>query len=62
MDLKVLSLTEVSLVCRISKTTIWRLQSIGQFPSPIKLSKRRIGWYEQDIINWLKLNQKESVL
>lgn len=58
MGTKILSLSEVALLCRISKTTIWRLQFYGQFPKHIKLSKRRVGWYEADILEWLKANKQ----
>jgi prophage regulatory protein len=31
-----------------------RLESLGQFPRRVKLSKNSSGWIESDIRNWLE--------
>lgn len=37
----------------LSATTIWRLRRAGQFPAPIQISSRRVGFVESEIIAWL---------
>jgi predicted DNA-binding transcriptional regulator AlpA len=37
----------------LSRTTIWRLERIGNFPKRIALSERRIGWKLKEIEEWL---------
>jgi len=37
----------------LSRSTIYALLSRGEFPKPIKLSPRTIGWLESDIDAWL---------
>jgi prophage regulatory protein len=36
-----------------SKTTIYRLVRAGQFPKPIRISTRRVGWLIQDLNDWV---------
>ena len=48
-----LSLTQVQQRTSLSKTTIYRLISKGQFPKPIKITTRRVAWPESNINEWL---------
>lgn len=38
----------------ISLPTIWRLQQAGDFPKKIQLSKKSVGWFEDEITAWLE--------
>lgn len=37
-----------------SKATIYRQITRGEFPRPIKLSTRSVGWLEDEIDHWLE--------
>jgi prophage regulatory protein len=37
----------------VSTTTAWRLRQLGQFPDPIRLSARSVGWRRTDLDQWL---------
>lgn len=37
----------------ISRATIYRLMHEGNFPRPIKLGRRAVGWRYEDIEKWL---------
>jgi len=37
----------------LSRSSIYRLVRLGQFPTPIKLSERSSGWFESEIDQWL---------
>jgi predicted DNA-binding transcriptional regulator AlpA len=50
---RVLRLNEVVQVTSLSRSTIWRLESAGQFPRRISLSGHRVGWLENDIDQWI---------
>ena len=52
--MKIIEMKNLVELCRLSRTTIWRLESQGLFPKRVKLSTRRIGWLETDILNWLE--------
>ena len=36
----------------LSRSTIFRLVDKGDFPKPIKLSARIIGWEEEAVLRW----------
>ena len=37
----------------ISKATIYRMMSAGEFPSPVRLGVRAVAWRSTDIEAWL---------
>ena len=37
----------------ISKSTLWRWISENQFPRPLKLGERAVGWRESTVEAWL---------
>ena len=43
----------------ISRSTIYRLMLDEEFPRPIKLGRRVVGWKSEDIDEWL-LGQAEE--
>ena len=44
---------EVREVTGLSKTTINRFEKEGRFPSRVSIGPRSIGWFEDDIENFL---------
>jgi prophage regulatory protein len=36
----------------LSRSTIFRLVDKGEFPKPIKLSTRIVGWEEEALLRW----------
>jgi prophage regulatory protein len=38
----------------LSRSQIYRLSTLGQFPSPIKLSERCSGWIASEVEAWQK--------
>lgn len=60
--MKVLSSKQVTQKCSISRTTIWRLEALGQFPKRIKLSSRRVGWREDEIDEWISKSNVDFTL
>ena len=37
----------------LSRTTIWRLVRVGQFPAPRRLSANAIGWLASEVEAWI---------
>lgn len=37
----------------LSRSTLYQMISEGDFPKPIKLGKRSVGWRKADIVAWL---------
>ena len=38
----------------VSRSTLWRWESNGDFPKRRKLGPRRVGWLRSDIDEWLQ--------
>lgn len=56
--LKILRQKEVTEKTGLSKTSIYDLISRGEFPAPVKLSKRSSGWFEHETDEWLLSRQR----
>ncbi|MDR2875964.1 MAG: AlpA family phage regulatory protein [Methylobacillus sp.] len=41
-------------VVPLSKSSIWRLVSVGKFPRPVKLSERCTAWRAEDVRAWIE--------
>ena len=44
---------EVEKITALSRSTIYRLMDAGEFPKPIRLTKKAVAWSEADIFDWL---------
>jgi prophage regulatory protein len=53
MSYRVMRRAEVEKAVGLSRSTIYDLMSRGQFPKPIKLGERAVGWRESDVEKWL---------
>ena len=58
-ETRVLSLKTVLARVLLSRTTLWRLEREGLFPQRNKLSENRIGWIEQEVLQWIE-SRKEA--
>lgn len=50
----ILRLPEVLKRTGLARATIYRKADKGSFPKPKKLGGRASGWYESDIVAWMK--------
>jgi prophage regulatory protein len=51
--MNILRLPQVIGRTGLSRSTIWRLERIRQFPSRIQLSENAVGWNEGEVSAWL---------
>jgi prophage regulatory protein len=58
MNCKILRLPEVMETCALSRSSIYSFIKTGEFPPPIQLGQRAVGWPEIEIMDWL--NRKIS--
>jgi len=54
MAKKVLRIPEVQSRTGLSRSSIYLFISRGEFPKPISLGRRAVGWLEPDIDEWLQ--------
>lgn len=57
-SLKIIKLPELLLLTGLGRTSIYNKMNAGTFPEAVKLGKRSVGWYENEILNWLKSLQR----
>ena len=45
---------EVLNAVGLSDCTVWRMEKDGKFPKRLKLGAQSVGWFESEIVGWLK--------
>ena len=50
---KIIRLPEVINRTGISRSQIYLMVSRGEFPAPVKLGRRSVGWFESSIDLWI---------
>jgi prophage regulatory protein len=59
MSIRILRLPEVKAQTSLSKSTIYARISANEFPKPISLGGRAVGWTDQSILNWIESRERE---
>lgn len=62
MSNRILRLKPVTARVGLAKSTLYKLIANDNFPKPIKLGARAVGWLESDIDAWLELRIKLSAV
>jgi len=44
----------------LSRTTIWRMEKKGRFPGRVQISERNIGWYSDEIMDFVNQRQRKE--
>ncbi|MFQ5510058.1 MAG: helix-turn-helix transcriptional regulator [Leptospirillia bacterium] len=50
---RIIRLREVSARVGLSRSTIYEKISVGDFPAPVSLGGRRVGWWEAEVDEWI---------
>jgi len=50
---KILRKPEVVDLVGLSYTTLWRMEKSGDFPGRVVLGPRSMGWFQDEILDWL---------
>jgi prophage regulatory protein len=56
----ILRLPTVKAHAGLSRSAIYLLMSKGQFPRPIAIGKRAVGWIESEVQDWIREQIKKS--
>lgn len=54
MQLQILKRRAVEAVTGLSRSSVYRLAAAGQFPKPISLGPRAVGWRADEIDRWIE--------
>jgi prophage regulatory protein len=53
MTTYILRLRDVILRTGLSRSTIYKYMSVGEFPKPLRLGSKAVGWRDSDIDEWI---------
>ncbi|MGF6965925.1 prophage regulatory protein [Paraburkholderia sp. WC7.3g] len=56
--LRILRRPETQSRVGLARSTIYAMMKAGQFPKPIQLGPRAVGWVESEIDEWLSAKMK----
>ena len=51
---RILRRSEVERILSISRASFWRLRQQGDFPAPVRLSKKIVGWRYLAVMDWIE--------
>ena len=57
MTKRILRLPEVIARTGLSRSTIYAFIDAGKFPDRVKLGPRMVGWFEDEIDQWIDLRK-----
>ena len=59
---RLLRLSEVRELTRLSKSSVYTYMSAGTFPKSISLGTRSVAWLESEIHQWIanRINQRDG--
>ena len=58
---KILTRQEVKNILRIkADSSLQDMINAGKFPKGFKVGLRRVGWYEDEVLAWLKEREEEA--
>lgn len=60
MSAEILRLPEVLRRTGLSRTSVWRLTKKGDFPTPVRLGERCVGWLRGELDAWLESRPRVS--
>ena len=56
---RILRRRDVETLTGLSRSTLYAMMADGNFPSPIKLGKRAVGWQDTDLTEWIASRPKK---
>lgn len=51
-------ITDTKAIVGLSRSTIYAMIKLGEFPQPVLLGSRSVGWRNTDIQEWIKSRQE----
>ncbi|MEX0957296.1 MAG: AlpA family phage regulatory protein [Rhizobiaceae bacterium] len=61
--MRILSKRQVKELVLYSPQHVARLEAAGQFPKRVRLGQNRVGWVEDEVLDWLqqRIDRREEV-
>ena len=49
---------DVERMVRMSRSTLYDAMAAGEFPKPIRVGKRSVRWFEDEIVEWMESRER----
>jgi len=59
-DKRFIRLPEVMQICGISRSTVYAYTKRGEFPAPVKTTRRASAWLRDEVLAWVDARIYES--
>lgn len=59
---RILRVPDVTETINVSRSTLYEMMARNEFPRPIKLSARIVGWRESVIDQWIKVREHDTAV
>ena len=56
--MRILRTPDVLMRTGLSRSTIRRLERVGEFPPRLRLGPNAVGWLEDDVASWLRSRKR----
>ena len=53
-ELRLLRRPDVEMMCGISRSLLYAMIARGEFPPPVRIHQRAVGWRASDVRMWLQ--------
>jgi len=60
MSNRIIRRPEVETITGIPRSTLYAKIASGDFPAPIKIGERAVGWLESEVHDWLGSRQRST--
>jgi predicted DNA-binding transcriptional regulator AlpA len=57
-----LRISDVTRLTGLSRTTLWRLERQGQFPTRVRLGLNSVGWRDEEVEHWVETRPRGMIL
>ena len=59
IERRILRKPELMTKIQLSDATIWRMERAGKFPKRIRLGGQSVGWFLDEVNDWLEMKAAE---
>ena len=60
INIQILRLPQVCKMTGLCRSSVYQMESEGQFPKRIKIGARSVGWIESEVQTWLRQRLEQS--
>ncbi len=53
-ELRLLRRPDVEMMCGVSRSLLYAMIAKGDFPQPVRIHERAVGWRASDVRTWLE--------